>query len=438
LTMSTFFRTRRWLPILASLMLALSACSPAKPKPTATPDLSMKTPVPSFTVSTTRGPTRTKVSTWTLLPQFITPLFTYTPTPTRGPGFVSPGLIGIRYSTPVISKDSGRILYETGAGAIYISNPDGSDRIQLLASGGQNQAWSPNGKQIVYKCADDLCIMNADGSGNRELGLAQIKGDETVNPVWSPDGKKLGFIDTEKITVVSVNGKDRRDFASERAQGSKLSWSYDSRYIAFSYEDRSTKLSNVGILDTKPAQGSLTGIEKQADPQCAQNQSCPNDGDPAWSPKQYTLAYEESSGNVVNICLAGLDGKSQGCLTNAAGSNLQMVWSGDGKQMLFLSSRSADTLPIYTMNADGSDQHPLKFVGPVYDNAQGTGLTRITQAVDITITGAPSWSRNGGKISFYADSTYLPGLYVMDRDGKNIVLVSKDPPGANTYVQWQP
>jgi TolB protein len=57
-------------------------------------------------------------------------------------------------------------------------------------------AWSPDGRRILFCCrrggkADfDLCVMNADGSGERRITENPI-GDLT--PTWSPDGQKIAF-----------------------------------------------------------------------------------------------------------------------------------------------------------------------------------------------------------------------------------------------------
>ena len=82
---------------------------------------------------------------------------------------------------------------------IYSVSVDGSARPKPLTSNKQEErapAWSPDGKRILFCCRRgskpdfDLCVMNADGSGEVRVTESPL-GDLT--PSWSPDGKKILF-----------------------------------------------------------------------------------------------------------------------------------------------------------------------------------------------------------------------------------------------------
>jgi TolB protein len=85
-------------------------------------------------------------------------------------------------------------------------------------------------------------------------------------------------------------------------------------------------------------------------------------------------------------------------LTDEKTSNLQPVYSPDGKRIAFLSQRDGNS-EIYVMNRDGS------------------GVRRLTNntAGDST----PTWSPTSAQIAFTSDRSGSPQLWVMDADGLN-------------------
>ncbi|MBO0782846.1 MAG: hypothetical protein J2P37_28865 [Ktedonobacteraceae bacterium] len=112
------------------------------------------------------------------------------------------------------SPDGSRIVYSTSAGLgqgsyTYTMRRDGSNRSLLFAitedAGAQNVAglfsWSPNGMQIAYERLTDsttpflkagLWVMNAQGGAQRRL--ADADGGHGFTLSWSPDSRKVAFI----------------------------------------------------------------------------------------------------------------------------------------------------------------------------------------------------------------------------------------------------
>jgi Tol biopolymer transport system component len=83
--------------------------------------------------------------------------------------------------------------------------PAGSQAASSLTPGGSQPVWSPDGKKIafarqydtyvtddngsaVYERQSDIYVMNADGSGQRNL--TRRAGRVESSPVWSPAQKK--------------------------------------------------------------------------------------------------------------------------------------------------------------------------------------------------------------------------------------------------------
>lgn len=71
-------------------------------------------------------------------------------------------------------------------------------------------AWAPDGRRLVYVVWDDratsLRMVNADGSGDH---LLAANGDQ---PAWSPDGKQIVFFNslTGVLELIRVDGSKRR------------------------------------------------------------------------------------------------------------------------------------------------------------------------------------------------------------------------------------
>jgi Tol biopolymer transport system component len=109
---------------------------------------------------------------------------------------------------------------------IFVMNADGTGITQLtnntVDDEGDHAGWSPNGKLFSFSSrrvgADldifggdlDIFVMNADGTGVRQL--TGIDGDaaEDDDSFWSPNGKQLAFHSTrdgdEEIYVMNVDG----------------------------------------------------------------------------------------------------------------------------------------------------------------------------------------------------------------------------------------
>jgi hypothetical protein len=118
--------------------------------------------------------------------------------------------------SPVWSPDGQKIAFtEVGAAGfmdIYVMNADGTGVVNVTddpaPDGGQ--AWSPDGKRIVFgrgaRYVGDtvhMYIVNADGTGETAVS------DGDVAPAWSPDGSRLVFTSLSSIFTSSTDGSGR-------------------------------------------------------------------------------------------------------------------------------------------------------------------------------------------------------------------------------------
>jgi len=94
----------------------------------------------------------------------------------------------------------GQIVFSSdrdGGNQFYVMNADGSGLRNLSRGwgptyGGPWVAWSPSGKRVafVFGPSSALYVMNADGSGRRKL-VDRVQYD--IPPSWSTDGQRIAF-----------------------------------------------------------------------------------------------------------------------------------------------------------------------------------------------------------------------------------------------------
>ena len=165
---------------------------------------------------------------------------------------------------PIISPDGKKLIYSSGqfpSMDLVEAALDGSNvrKLSKLPSASFNAVYSPDQTMIAFARADStrqlqVWLMNADGSGERQLTRFATEEGSPQWPAWSPDGTKLAIQsgrynrqmpseNTAHIWVVDVKSGATTRLNSHNAPylDETPSWFPDGKRIAFQ-SDRSGRM----------------------------------------------------------------------------------------------------------------------------------------------------------------------------------------------------
>ncbi len=225
-------------------------------------------------------------------------------------------------------------------------------------------AWSSDGTHLLIGSDEHLSTVAADGTGHHE-----IVDEEIVSgvPAWSPDGTRIavGFeVDgSPRLFVIDADGTGRRNLTPDRqtvGDVGSYAWSPDGRSIVFGAAPGTAGGETAATLDVLSAEGGPIRQVLRADPGLAITEW----SSPAWSPDAGSIVYDVSAGSPLDIRLELVSAEAKGAapkqLSPAGEDAYAAVWSPDGRWVAFTVWRGGTgPADLYVMNADGSGARKL-------------------------------------------------------------------------------
>ena len=222
-----------------------------------------------------------------------------------------------------------------------------------------NPTWSPDGRRIAFLRATGsyrhhryhLYVMNADGSGLRNLMQIAAVAYFSSHPVWSPDGRTI----YAGRYLISTDGSGARKLPYIPLIAV---WSPDGRQIAF-VGNRATGLPGPGL---GPRRLRDLRHERRRERNRRLTHNVGYDGAPACGPpdgrKIAFQSHRRFGGSKAEIYVMNADGSGKRNPLRNPANDGSPSWSPDGRRIGFVSNR--DGRPeAHVMNADGSGQRSL-------------------------------------------------------------------------------
>jgi TolB protein len=197
-----------------------------------------------------------------------------------------------------LASISGRILFGH-SGDVWVAEAGG---LYPLTQGGRywgQPDWSPDGSHVVLvgwgQNATDLFVLDADGSGLRQLTRSQQRrladSDWVFSPRWSPDGELIAYLSDRSafypmLWTMRPDGSNPRALVQPRGALDAVdtfAWSPDGAHIA------ATRFDNSG--------SQIQVIEIAAPARSRTITSEPGGAfDPSWSPDGSQIVYAARDG----------------------------------------------------------------------------------------------------------------------------------------------
>ena len=256
-----------------------------------------------------------------------------------------------------------------------------------------------------YQSSDQVCIMNADGTGYRRLTTDD--GVRHFYPSLSPDGRRVLYSAFRQENAYEIYSYDLEDGSVDRLTNrigvlTAPEYSPDGEMITFTRWAPNSGRYQIMLME--------------------RNGNNPNNiprvegWDPTWSPDGKRILFASDRNGPVQLFVVRADGKNLSQVSNLPAIRGRSDWSVLGQIVTY--SGEPWHRELYIMNADGSNSHQLT---PTGGNSQG-----------------PSFSPDGKWVAFTAyfdkyDDIHGCEIYIIRADGTDLRRLTN-----NDYCDYQP
>ena len=129
--------------------------------------------------------------------------------------------------------------------------------------------WSPNGKTIVFTCeswpkGQRICVVNADGSGLRQLVQTPGSGESDDWAQWAPSGTRLTVQrrigNRRAVFVIDADGTHPRRLTPWALRGGEPDWSPGGDRILFTSNQDGPASVSANLYTVRPDGSGLTQL----------------------------------------------------------------------------------------------------------------------------------------------------------------------------------
>ena len=199
--------------------------------------------------------------------------------------------------------------FDDGTSRIFAIGSDGKNEHAIGSVPGRGPTLSPDGKQLVYMAGGSwtftkLMVAAADGSNAR-----QINDGKSIawNNHWSPDGRSIVFTGRTEpkgklgVFVVNADGSGLRQvtrFALEEGNAPWPVWSPDGRRLVIQVNQLEQKAAHIWLVDV--ATGEATKLAAHDQPFL--------DETPSWFPDGKRIAFQSNRSGRMEVWVMNADG----------------------------------------------------------------------------------------------------------------------------------
>ena len=321
---------------------------------------------------------------------------------------VSPDGKHILYGVSYTSVEENRSVRN-----LFVCNLDGSDNQQLTTSGKSisNARWSEDGKKIVFLMGGQIWTAEVTHKGGKWDLRAPKQVSDVANGVGefkiSPDQKKVMYISYVKSAV-----KSPTDCYSDLDKAT----AYTTDDLMYRHWDHTVmEIPHTFVADLDICGGNMSeGTDLLAgEPELYELPTEPFGGleQLSWSPDSRYIAYscrkltgkKYAFSTNTEIYIYNVETAQTGLVEMGGGYDTDPVWSPDGKKLCWIS-----------MERDGYEADKQRLV--VADIKNGAEMPEVTNIQDVTIdfkynAASPVWSADSKSIWFASLAEGIQGMF---------------------------